>query len=216
MGRKYIRLLILVAVLFTLAGLVLGQFIKLPTFKGEETTPPSGPWDEFGYKVRTFYSTIAPGSYDANNTRADGFQWYRGSWFGQATPANGLTFTGEGAVINPGSGNFSIYSASPIGPPYLDWTGQAFGGGAVFEADLKFDPAQVAAVAAANGNVLPGWPAWWTLALEHMIGSTMSAQYTGTPTKNDVLWPGQGTNPNVVHFIEPDIMEYIYKNQEKR
>jgi hypothetical protein len=66
--------------------------------------------------------------------------------------------------------------------------GTAFGGGGYFEATFKFDPQDIIK------NRFNGWPAWWSMAIEHMAN---------LDTRQ---WPGQ--QKGYEHFIEADFFEY--------
>lgn len=169
------------------------------------------------YPLRTFTSQMSAPELDLEDGRLPGRKWFLGNWFGSpSATGSSLTFGSDGAVtINPLSGNASIFSASPTANR-MNWVGMAFGGGAYIEATLRFDPRDV--VAGTVDGKLPGWPAWWTLSLEHQIGTTLHEPYRGKPSKTDFLWDGQSSKPfgapqaatRYAHFVEPDIFEYIF------
>ena len=151
------------------------------------TLPPEAA--AVGYTVNTFHSTFDRKRIDLADSRAAGFQWYLGQFFGfPATAAGTVSFNTDGSVtilplVDSGSG---INSAAPRGK---DWVGMAFGGGAYFEATLKFNPQDVIATKGKGG-----WPAWWSMSIEH---------FAFLPGEQ---WPGQ--EPGYAHFAEPDFFEY--------
>jgi len=64
-------------------------------------------------------------------------------------------------VLTPSSdigGNWNIATAAPANNTQ-GYVGQAFGGGAYFEAKVKFDPTMV--------NFSQGFPAFWGFSIEH-------------------------------------------------
>ena len=144
-----------------------------------------------GYQTETFatMSGFTSKTVDMGLTDASGFQWYFFNFFGY-TPSSALTsLNSDGSVTlasftPPTSSNTSMSSAAYTSTaPY--YRGTAFGGGGYFEATLSFNASTV------NGN--GAWPAWWTMAIEHL------AQLAGQQ------WPGQTAGYD--HFIEPDIFE---------
>ena len=70
--------------------------------------------------------------------------------------------------------------------PYF--VGTAFGCGGYFQAELAFVPS---AIEPANG-----FPAWWSMSVEHLIPDTTQQQWQGQPT-------------GYAHFGEVDFMEAI-------
>ena len=119
--------------------------------------------------------------------------WYPWNFFGfHANPA-AIQVNLDGSVTLAGDTtgpNGELATASPASNP-AGFVGTAFGGGGYFEATLKFDPRDIIK------NKFAGWPAWWSMALEHMIGMTSQQ------------WLGQNAGYN--HFIEVDFFEYDLK-----
>jgi len=160
-----------------------------------------------GYTTRTLDARLTSGGFDLGNTRSAGFDWYIQRWYGGAVhDTGGYIFNADGSVTFDGA---SALSASPVGT--TDWVGTAYGGGGYFEAELKFDPAEVAD--AINGGAT-SWPSWWSISLESQINSTLGAGWSGVPAK--ALWVSQqGATPGFAHFIEVDFMEYSSTTQSK-
>lgn len=156
---------------------------------GRCASPPPRPAVEVGYRVRTFHSDFKPfdRTVDRRMTGEKGAQWRLCQFFGwKADPGAVAPLPGGGAAIEgaPGSAGCTLSSVGRAPAPAY-FHGVAFGGGAYFEASLAFDPAGV--------DARKGWPAWWTLAVEHLAELP----------RTDV--PGKG--PKFEHFIEPDIFE---------
>jgi len=72
--------------------------------------------------------------------------------------------------------------------------GVAFGGGAYFEATLKFDGWQ--GQSSNPDSILAGWPAFWSMSIEHLAQISIGADQ----------WPGQITGYE--HYGEIDFFEY--------
>jgi hypothetical protein len=154
-----------------------------------EASPPQAHIQ--GYDVNTFDSHFA-GDLDMQDTRKPGYDWYLGKWFGwpAADPAtlaikdDGLTISG---MHHPA--NYTIGSAAELAHDGSgQWVGTAFGGGGYFEAELKFDPANVVD---AGGH---GLPAWWMEPVEAMTYPVQTQ------------WAAQ--KPGYDHFVEIDVFEY--------
>ncbi len=151
---------------------------------------PSTPAAANGYLELTFDSALSSDTVDVGQTYASGFDWYVGNFFNPA-PLNPITFNGRGiATINGSAGNSNLQISTAglkvMGTPASGWVGTAFGGGAYFEASLRFDPALV--------DVNNGWPAWWSMSIEHLAS---------LPERQ---WIGQV--PDYWHFSEVDFFEY--------
>lgn len=145
-----------------------------------------------GYTTHTFRSRFDPVSVDWNDERNAKFQWFRGRFFGYPPlerSALSKPDSGEQGITlgDSGRANYGVATAAPAssGP---GWIGTAFGGGAYMEAELKFDPA------ASRSAAQRGWPAFWSMAIEHLAGLAGEQ------------WPGQP--PGYRRFIEVDIFEY--------
>jgi len=135
-----------------------------------------------GYRLRTFVTGPwnAPQVIDWKNSGAAGFQWYLNQPFGgKPTQPGCLTVNSDGSLTLDG-GVINAFSAPTS-------HGVGFGGGAYFEAVLRFDPRTVAE----NPKT---WPAWWSMSLEHFL--KLPGQH----------WNGQPDN--VMHFAEMDFFEY--------
>jgi len=142
-----------------------------------------------GYKTNTFRATFSKSAIDMDNTGKSGFQWYPWRFFGQpTTPPETIKIGGDGILT---LGTDTLGSSIATGAPTKTashWVGTAFGGGAYFEAALRFDPDRTAKGKSAS------WPAFWSMAVEHTAG--LSSQH----------WPGQP--PGYMHFAELDFFEY--------
>lgn len=162
---------------------ILALAIAAPGSTRAQTPPPQAA--AAGYKKRTFSSSFTKAEVDLANTMRPGFQWYRNRFFGFG-PAPGVTLNLDGSVTlaNNSGANMGISTACTTQDGR--WVGKVFGGGAYFEAVLKFDPKTV--------DARVGCPAWWALAIEHAAD---------LPT---VHWDGQA--PGYRHYIEPDFFEY--------
>jgi hypothetical protein len=141
-----------------------------------------------GYSVNTFTSQFAKRSFDLRGRPRTGSQWYIAPFFHFELPDRaGLIWNGDGSITLGAANTITIATAAPTDSS-ARWVGQAFGGGAYFEAVLKFDPRDVVK---AHGNA---WPAFWSMAIEHLAET--EAQH----------WKGQ--EKEFMHFIEPDFFEY--------
>jgi hypothetical protein len=141
-----------------------------------------------GYTTETFSTTrFSKSNVDFGITDAAGYQWYFSNFFGAVASSSLATINSNGSITIASLPNVygnALLSAAHISrAPY--YRGVAFGGGGYFEATLSYNAATV--------NTATGWPAWWTMSLEH-LASMASEQ-----------WPGQVKG--YAHFIEPDIME---------
>lgn len=144
-----------------------------------------------GYSVNTFHTeAFTSSNVDTGATSASGFKWYGTNFFGasQAASIAAATLNPDGTttVTQGGTSPSALSSAAYVAGPAPNFVGAAFGGGAYFEAQIKFNPV------GAKGTQ---WPAWWLIAIEH------SAQFPYGDT-----WPGQASGYE--HYIEPDIFEY--------
>jgi hypothetical protein len=130
-----------------------------------------------------------PQTIDLNATGNAGFNWYLTKFFGYGTePASTIMFSPDGLVLKPSSdsgGNWNIATAAPAGNSQ-GYVGTVFGGGAYFEAKIKFDPTTV--------NFSQGWPAFWGFSIEH--AANLGADHPA------------GTPAGFQHFIEDAFFEY--------
>ena len=145
-----------------------------------------------GYTVNTFSSSFSGKTVDTRATRAPGFSWYLWDFFGSQTARSAVQINSDGSVTlkeGIGGSTNNIVTVAPTKNPAnsAKFVGVAFGGGAYIEAVLKFDPDKVL-----KGGPKSGWPSFWSLAVEHMVGKDQ--------------WPGQPKG--YAHFIEVDIFEY--------
>ncbi len=146
------------------------------------------------YTVRTFSSTFSANQVDITNSLESGFKWYPFHFFGVSTNLSSIVLNTDrsvtllGDTTGPGG---ELATASSTGTRN-GFVGTAFGGGGYFEATFKFDPRDVVK------NNFNGWPAWWSMAIEHMVG---------LETRQ---WLGQQTGYE--HFIEADFFEYDLKD----
>jgi hypothetical protein len=135
---------------------------------------------------------------DVNNTQAAGFNWYKKPFFSaDVEPSTIYTSDANGLIINPqfnpGPG-MAIMSIVTTGGS--NWKGKVWGGGAFFEINWAFDGQNVANCFNSFGLLPCGWPAFWTMSLEHDLSSrATSAQ-----------WPGQAAGYE--HFMENDFFEF--------
>jgi len=128
---------------------------------------------------------------DLNNTKASGFHWYVGRFFGWgAVASSNFTTDANGLVLNTPDtfSNFSMGSATDNATG--GYVGTVFSGGMYIEASMAFDSSLF--------NFSNGWPSFWSMAVEHMQG-----------THND-QWPGQAAGYE--HFMEDDYFEYDNPN----
>jgi hypothetical protein len=143
-----------------------------------------------GYLLRTYgpYPTLA------GDRAPPGAAVLRlANFFGNSVPANSVTVNSDGSItlLGGGASNGQVASASSAANPE-NFQGIAFGGGAYFEATLKFDGWQGQS---ANPNATStGWPAFWSMSIEHLAQN-------GTDQ-----WPGQAAGYE--HFSEIDFLEY--------
>ncbi len=99
---------------------------------------------------------------DMGDTRQSGFDWYRGAFFGHAaTPASSISIS-NGILTLAGDHNTQIATAAPNGLPQ-GWAGKVFGGGGFIEARIAFAPT--------DQPRKTQWPAFWSMAIEHMAGT---------------------------------------------
>ena len=141
-----------------------------------------------GYLVNTFSSGFDRGSTDLSSTGNVGSKWYLNNFFGTRINSDSITVNSDHSLTLPGDvvgSNGQIATAAEAKTP-TKFVGKAFGGGAYIEARLKFDPESVAA---SNSR---GWPAFWAMALEHLVGS--NEQWEKKPL-------------GYSHFIEVDVFE---------
>jgi hypothetical protein len=142
-----------------------------------------------GYGIDTYDSEFDIPSVDLSDTKQPGFQWYLAQFFGKkSTSAKSIVVNRDGSLTLSGDEkSISIGTAGPA-PSSPNWVGLAFGGGAYFEATIRFDPANTLSAKPKQ------WPAFWSMAIEHL--APLGAEQ----------WVGQASA--YTHFIEPDFFEY--------
>jgi hypothetical protein len=139
-----------------------------------------------GYTLNTYSSNFSPSKIDSGHTYASGFQWYDFNFLGYSDVVSYTTGPGHITISQTqNNGNAGIASAGQNG--LGTWVGTAFGGGAYIQAIIKFDPSSI--------NTANGWPAFWSMSIEHLKSSTSAA----------TQWPGQATG--YMHFVELDEFE---------
>ncbi|MDD2658580.1 MAG: hypothetical protein PHY54_02725 [Methylococcales bacterium] len=129
-------------------------------------------------------------SIDVSGSLSPGFKWYTTPFFAPASKYTPSLISINNGILTlestpGGTRNANIATAAPA-KNLQGWVGRAFGGGAYFEAKIAFDPATV--------NTKNGWPAFWSMSIEHMA------------TKGADQW--QGRAKGYSHFIEDDFFEY--------
>jgi hypothetical protein len=171
-----------------IAALCLALFGAAPAFawKHSTQTPPQA--SAAGFNTQTFNSVFASAKFDMAGTNATGKEWYLYNFFGGTASSSGLTLNADKSLTIAGVSQGQISTAADLGGG--NFVGTAFGGGGYFEATLKFNPAIV--------NTANGWPAFWSMAIEH-LAQTAAQQ-----------WSGQAAGYN--HFIEADFFEYNISN----
>lgn len=155
------------------------------------TTTAPAPAAAHGYTMLTYGPN--PQLLDST-TQASGvaglFDW---SFVGQTTGGS-ATANGDGSISLIGSGNSAhaqVASATRGAAPG-SFVGIAFGGGAYFDAVIKFDGWQ--GQSANAGSLVGGWPNFWGMAIEHLAQNN-SDQVPGEPSGYE-------------DFAEVDFMEY--------
>lgn len=164
-----------------------------PPFAISSSIPP--PARKVGYNVCTFATTPGKGGFNASNVYTGssptaGPQWFVNNFFGALPNQASITFSSgvlscQGTTTN--NSNNQVCTATQIGTaPYFHGVG--FGGGFYAEAVVSFDGTQV--------NTVHGFPSWWSMSLEHLIGGIGDQ------------WAGQTTGPPPFErFMEFDIFE---------
>ncbi|HEX4183349.1 MAG TPA: hypothetical protein VHY34_08825 [Caulobacteraceae bacterium] len=157
--------------------------------QAEATIAPAPPQAAaVGFKTETFATAaFSRSNVDFGLTKGPGFQWYFFNFFGYAPRSNLATLNSGGSItvaaLSNNYGNYLASATALTSAPY--YRGTAFGGGGYFEATLAYNPAAV--------KLSTGWPAWWSMSLEHLAG--LSTQQ----------WPNQAKS--YMHFAEPDFFE---------
>jgi hypothetical protein len=144
-----------------------------------------------GYRTLTFATVgdFTPKTVDQKLTYAPGYQWYFYNFIGVQPEPSLTTLNADSSMtlsVRKSYFNATISTAGRI-PARPYYRGVAFGGGAYFEVTLAFDASAV--------DTSTGWPSTWTYPLEQLAEPP------------DTQWAGQARG--YVHFVEPDIFEYV-------
>jgi hypothetical protein len=125
---------------------------------------------------------------DLNASGFPGFNWYPQQFFGRPPTSSNYIKAANGELTLSGMDATSFYTLASAAPSTnaAGYVGRAWGGGAFIESRFHFDPALM------NTN---GWPAFWSMAIEHMARPGIADQ-----------WPGLAAG--YAHFIEDDFFEY--------
>lgn len=150
-----------------------------------------------GANALDFYDDFDSAStIDNADTKADGFKWYRGGWFGGASlEADQYSVSGSVLTLGKGSGTSkAVGLKSGISANNANhYVGNQFGDADAiyFEAMIAIDPTQSSAAIA-------HFPAFWSMSREHI-----SDDYNSS----DSWMPGQASNYK--RFAEFDVMEFV-------
>ncbi len=127
---------------------------------------------------------------DVNNTGAPGFNWYASSFVSGPTSAGNIQVANGALTLLQSNNNFS-YGIGTAGPASNadGFVGRAFGGGAYYEASVKFNPANV-------NPATTNWPSFWADSLEVWVSNSL----------HNAQWPGQAAG--FKNFVEDDFFEY--------
>ena len=183
------RAVALIAVLFSACVMPMQ-----PAQADSSDCTPGGPFDptnpaSSGYSLVFTDDFTNSQTIDLNATGNAGFNWYLTKFFGYGTEAaSTIALTPDGLVLTPSNdvgGNWNIATAAPASNTQ-GYVGNVFGGGAYFEAKIKFDPTTV--------NFSQGFPAFWGFSIEH--AANMGADHPA------------GTPAGFQHFIEDDFFEF--------
>jgi hypothetical protein len=145
-----------------------------------------------GYTENTFSSDFSSTTVDLENSAKPGFSWYPWNLFGRHTNLSAITLNSDGSVTLAGdtTGPNGELVTSAGADNSSKFVGTAFGGGAYIEAELKFNPDDVASAGT------KGWPSFWSLEI------------SGSVLKSQSQWPGQPSGYQ--HSVEVDFFEYLY------
>lgn len=146
------------------------------------TGGPSGTMSLVFFDDFTSTATI-----DMANAQVDGFNWYREQWWGNGTTnLDNISQSGTVLTLGGGTGRGRLQSAIASANPQ-NYIGNGWGGGAFFEARMKFNPT--------NTNI-SGTFGIYLFSLPHIYDN---------PAVGDAKWPGQA--PGYSHFTELDMFE---------
>lgn len=148
--------------------------------------PTPAPAITAGYLTKTFDTqSFSTTNVDTAATYGSGFQWYPCNAFSFGSTRSTISFSGGAASIIATSFDNCGYSSAGFtaGSPFF--VGTAFGGGFYMEMQISINAAGV--------DASTGWPAGWSMSLQHMAGLTTQQ------------WPGQAAG--YAHFWEGDFFE---------
>jgi hypothetical protein len=114
-------------------------------------------------------------------------KWFRKRFFGDPTTLPSMMSIDRGVLTLVGTSSqpAHIQTAAPFADD-AGWKGRAFRNGAYFEARIALGDERLATAS--------GWPAFWSMAIEHM------------PQRGAAQWPGQ--KPGYMRFVENDFFEF--------
>jgi hypothetical protein len=153
--------------------------------KGFEADAP----EKSGYKLVFSDDFTDATRIDLKNTGRPGYNWYMNNFYWSSpTPSEAVSFGADGVTITA-----NLSTATGTGRDKTKLVGQGWGGGAYFEAMLRFDPDKVVVE---DGD----WPAFYGLSWQ-------------LASKTDQA-PRQPAGYQ--HFGEIDFMEYGFWNHRNR
>ncbi len=160
------------------------------TAKAQAAFDPANPAGS-GYQLVFSDEFDSPSTIDLNYTATPGYKWYPELFLDSPSTPPSVIRVENGALtlLTDTSGYGGVQTAMPANNEQ-GWIGRAFGGGAYFEARLKFDPATISTTARS-------WPSFWSIAIEFLA------------RKGAAQWLGQV--PGYVHYAENDFFEYNLK-----
>ena len=116
-----------------------------------------------GYTVNSFSSNFTAKTVDTNATERSGYLWYNWDMFGSRSNTKAVELNADGSVTLHGDHTSAELVTAVQDRTTHGFVGSTFGGGAYIEAELKFDPKDVAK------STESIWPAFWSLHLEGNI-----------------------------------------------
>jgi hypothetical protein len=146
---------------------------------GDGSIQPPPPAAAAGYTRLAFDEEFNDtSSIDMNDTRSDGFKWYRYRPFGYGTQSlSGIQVANGILTVNSKTSNMAILTVTTNGSG--GWKGFTATRGAYFEASISFDP---------NVRGASGWPSFWSMAAEHLWGGDNDG-YIETDFMEYDTWP---------------------------
>jgi len=151
-----------------IAGVV-GNALKSSGGGGSTSPPPSSTITAPPAAVAAGFTNLvfddemdSISTFDVNGTRAAGFKWYFDRPFGWSALSGSCVSVQNGYATIKCDGTGPNYSIATVGSSGSSWQGFAQGGGAYFEARIRFN-------ASTRGST-GGWPSFWTMSAEHLFG----------------------------------------------